>query len=73
MALLLGIVGIYGVIAYSVSQRTREIGIRMALGAQKKTLVGMFVRQGLWLTGVGVLCGLVTAFASDAVDVVAVV
>ena len=62
MALLLGIVGIYGVIAYSVSQRTREIGIRMALGAQKKTLVGMFVRQGLWLTGVGILCGLVTAF-----------
>jgi predicted permease len=62
MALLLGIVGIYGVIAYSVSQRTREIGIRMALGAQRKTLVGMFVRQGFWLTGVGILCGLVTAF-----------
>ncbi len=64
MALLLGIVGIYGVIAYSVSQRTREIGIRMALGAQRQTLTGMFVRQGLMLTGIGVACGLVAAFAS---------
>jgi predicted permease len=63
MALLLGIVGIYGVIAYSVSQRTREIGIRMALGAQQKTLTGMFVRQGLLLTGIGVACGLIGAFA----------
>ncbi|MFZ3216448.1 MAG: ABC transporter permease [Candidatus Acidiferrales bacterium] len=63
MALLLGIVGIYGVIAYSVSQRTREIGIRMALGAQRQALVAMFVRQGLWLTGVGIACGLTAAFA----------
>jgi ABC-type antimicrobial peptide transport system permease subunit len=62
MALLLGVVGIYGVIAYSVSQRTREIGIRMALGAQQNTLTGMFVRHGLILTGIGVACGLVIAF-----------
>jgi predicted permease len=61
MALLLGVVGIYGVIAYSVSQRTREIGIRMALGAQQPTVTGMFVKHGLMLTGVGVACGLVAA------------
>jgi ABC-type antimicrobial peptide transport system permease subunit len=61
MALLLGVVGIYGVIAYSVSQRRKEIGIRMALGAQQRTVSGMFVRQGLALTVVGVACGLVTA------------
>jgi predicted lysophospholipase L1 biosynthesis ABC-type transport system permease subunit len=63
MALLLGIVGLYGVIAYSVSQRTREIGIRMALGAQQQELTGMFVRHGLLLTGVGVACGLGAAIA----------
>jgi len=62
MALLLGIVGIYGVISYSVSQRTREIGIRMALGAQQQKLTAMFVRQGLWLTGIGVIIGLASAF-----------
>jgi predicted permease len=62
MALLLGIVGIYGVISYSVSQRTREIGIRMALGAQREALTAMFVRQGLRLTIIGAACGLVTAF-----------
>lgn len=64
MALLLGVVGIYGVIAYSVSQRTREIGIRMALGAQQQKLTRMFVSHGLLLTGVGVMCGLLAAIVS---------
>jgi predicted permease len=62
MALLLGVVGIYGVIAYSVSQRRREIGIRMALGAQHRIVTNMFVRDGLTLTAIGVVCGLVMAF-----------
>jgi len=64
MALLLGIVGIYGVISYTVSQRTREIGIRMALGAQRNSLTSLFVRQGLWLTAIGAACGLVVAFVT---------
>ncbi len=64
MALLLGVVGIYGVIAYTVSQRTREIGIRMALGAQRNELTGMFVRQGLVLTAIGAACGLAVAFVT---------
>jgi ABC-type antimicrobial peptide transport system permease subunit len=63
MALLLGIVGIYGVIAYAVSQRTREIGIRVALGAQRAELTRMFVRSGLLLASVGVPLGLVAAVA----------
>jgi predicted permease len=62
MALLLGIVGLYGVLAYSVSQRRREIGIRMALGAQQQELTRMFVRHGLLLTGIGVACGLGAAY-----------
>ena len=62
MALLLGVVGIYGVVAYSVSQRTREIGIRMAVGAQLPTLIGMFVRQGMLLTSIGLVAGLLASF-----------
>ncbi len=61
MALLLGVVGIYGVISCSVSQRVREIGIRMALGAQTQSLTAMFVRHGLILTGIGAAFGLVAA------------
>ncbi|MGC2828719.1 MAG: ABC transporter permease [Candidatus Acidiferrum sp.] len=61
MALLLGVVGIYGVIACSVSQRVREIGIRMALGAQTQSLTNMFVRHGLILTGIGAAFGLIAA------------
>ena len=61
MALLLGTIGLYGVIAYSVTQRTREIGIRIAVGAQQSELTRMFLRQGLLLAGAGVLCGIVIA------------
>ncbi|HEY7285749.1 MAG TPA: ABC transporter permease [Vicinamibacterales bacterium] len=63
MALLLGIAGIYGVIAYSVSQRTREIGIRMALGAERRVVTRMFVGYGLRLAAIGLACGLVAAVA----------
>ena len=63
MALALGILGIYGVISYAVSQRTREIGIRMALGAKKSELVWMFVRSALVLTGIGTAVGLGAAAA----------
>jgi predicted permease len=61
MALLLGIIGIYGVIAYAVSQRRREIGIRLALGAPQGELKRMFMRYALTLTGIGVAIGLVAA------------
>jgi ABC-type antimicrobial peptide transport system permease subunit len=64
MALLLGAVGIYGVISYAVTQRTREIGIRMALGAQRQAITQMFVRQGLVLTAIGVAVGLAVSVAA---------
>jgi ABC-type antimicrobial peptide transport system permease subunit len=62
MALLLGAVGMYGVIAYSVSQSTREIGIRMALGAQPSEVAGSFVRHGVLLASIGAGFGLLSAF-----------
>jgi ABC-type antimicrobial peptide transport system permease subunit len=63
VALLLGVVGIYGVISYVATQRTREIGIRMALGAAARDVSRLFVRQGLVLTAVGVVLGLIAAAA----------
>lgn len=63
MALLLGSVGLYGVIAYSVSQRTREIGIRMALGATLENVRKMVVMQGMRLASIGVIVGIAAALA----------
>jgi predicted permease len=62
-ATLLTVIGLYGVIAYSVVQRTKEIGIRSALGAQRGDILKLIVRQGLWLSLTGVVVGMIAGFA----------
>ena len=61
MGLILATIGLYGLIAYSVSRRTREIGIRMAIGADRQKVVGMILRQGLMLSSAGIAVGLVVS------------
>ncbi|HSM87611.1 MAG TPA: ABC transporter permease, partial [Candidatus Limnocylindrales bacterium] len=63
IALLLAVVGIYGVLAYSVAQRRKELGIRLALGAEKSDILRLVVRQGLTLTATGIVLGLLAALA----------
>jgi len=63
IAMVLAALGIYGVMAYSVAERTHEVGIRMALGAQQSDLLGLIVKNGLMLTLIGVAIGLAIAFA----------
>ena len=64
LGLILSVIGVYGVISYSVSQRTQEIGIRMALGAQPGSILGLVLRQGVVIVASGLLLGLLLAFAS---------
>ena len=64
LALLLGIVGLYGVIAFSVGRRTREIGVRMALGAQPSSVYQLIMKEAAWLIAIGIVAGLVCSLGT---------
>jgi putative ABC transport system permease protein len=61
LGLILAVIGVYGVVSYGAAQRTHEIGIRMALGAEPVEVLGMILRQGIWLIAAGVVTGLAAA------------
>jgi putative ABC transport system permease protein len=65
LGLLLATMGLYGLLAFVVRRRTREVGIRMALGAQKRDVVSLVMWQGLWLVAVGMALGLAAAYAAS--------
>jgi putative ABC transport system permease protein len=64
VALVMALMGVYGVMAYNVAQRTQEVGIRMALGARTDDIVGLIVRRGVLLAGLGLAAGLLLALAT---------